>query len=130
MNPEKEEFANDTDRRSLGEALDGADVFVGVSVKDALQPEMLESMANKPLIFAMANPDPEIRPEVAKEIRPDCIIATGRSDYPNQINNVMCFPFLFRGTLDVQASQINADMKIAAAKALAALAHEKITEEV
>ena len=130
MNPEKEEFANDTDRRSLGEALDGADVFVGVSVKDALQPEMLESMADKPLIFAMANPDPEIRPEVAKEIRPDCIIATGRSDYPNQINNVMCFPFLFRGTLDVQASQINEDMKIAAAKALAALAHEEITEEV
>lgn len=103
MNKWKEAHAAETDRRTLEEALDGADVFIGVSAKDALTPDMLKNMADTPLIFAMANPDPEIRPEVAQEVRPDCIVATGRSDYPNQINNVMCFPFLFRGALDVRA---------------------------
>lgn len=106
----------------MEEALEGADVFIGVSVKDALKPEFLLKMNKNPIIFAMANPDPEIRPEVAKAIRPDCIIATGRSDYPNQVNNVMCFPFLFRGTLDVRAREINDHMKLAASYAIAELA--------
>lgn len=122
MNEFKEKFAVETTRRTLEEALEGADVFIGVSVKDALKPEFLLKMNKNPIIFAMANPDPEIRPEVAKAIRPDCIIATGRSDYPNQVNNVMCFPFLFRGTLDVRAREINEPMKLAAAYALADLA--------
>lgn len=103
MNEFKEKFANETTKRTLEEALDGADVFIGVSVKDALKPEYLLKMNAHPIIFAMANPDPEIKVDLAKKTRPDCIIATGRSDYPNQINNVMCFPFLFRGTLDVRA---------------------------
>lgn len=101
MNEFKDKFANDTPKRTLQDALEGSDCFIGVSAKDALKPEYLMKMNDKPIIFAMANPDPEIRVEVAKATRPDCIIATGRSDYPNQINNVMCFPFLFRGTLDV-----------------------------
>ena len=95
MNEFKEQFANDTPKRTLEQALEGADVFIGVSVKDALKPEFLLKMNEKPIIFAMANPDPEIKYDLAKSTRPDCIIATGRSDYPNQINNVMCFPFLF-----------------------------------
>lgn len=103
MNEFKEKFANETTKRTLEEALDGADVFIGVSVKDALKPEYLLKMNSHPIIFAMANPDPEIKVDLAKKTRPDCIIATGRSDYPNQVNNVMCFPFLFRGTLDVRA---------------------------
>ena len=107
MNPQKEEFAVETDRRTLAEALNGADVFVGVSAAGALKAEYLASMAPNPIIFAMANPLPEINPNEAKAVRPDAIIATGRSDYPNQINNVMCFPFLFRGTLDTRASEIN-----------------------
>ena len=107
MNPQKEEFAVETDRRTLAEALNGADVFVGVSAAGALKAEFLASMAPNPIIFAMANPLPEINPNEAKAVRPDAIIATGRSDYPNQINNVMCFPFLFRGTLDTRASEIN-----------------------
>lgn len=97
-------------------------MFIGVSVKDALKPEYLMGMNEKPIIFAMANPDPEIKVEVAKATRADCIIATGRSDYPNQVNNVMCFPFLFRGTLDVRAREINDEMKLAASYALADLA--------
>lgn len=104
----------------------GADVFVGVSVKGALTKEMVKSMNHDPIIFAMANPDPEITPEEARQAREDAIIATGRSDYPNQINNVLCFPFLFRGTLDVRASQINEAMKMAAAEALAKLAREPV----
>lgn len=104
MNKYKEEQAVDTEKRTLEEALDGADVFIGVSVKGALTKDMLKKMNRDPIIFAMANPDPEILPEEAKEARDDAIIATGRSDYPNQINNVLCFPFIFRGTLDVRAS--------------------------
>jgi len=130
MNKYKEEFANDTEKRTLEEALVGADVFIGVSAAGALKKEFLQSMADAPIIFAMANPEPEIRPELAKEIRPDAIIATGRSDYPNQVNNVMCFPFLFRGTLDTRASTINDAMKMATAKALAQLAREEVPNEV
>jgi len=130
MNEYKEEFANDTDRRTLGEALVDADVFVGVSAGGALKPEYLVKMRENPIIFAMANPDPEIDPALAREVRPDSIIATGRSDYPNQINNVMCFPFLFRGTLDTRAKEINEPMKMAAAKALAELARQPVPKEV
>lgn len=130
MNEWKEKHAVPTDKRSLTEALTGADVFLGLSVKDAVKPEMLAGMNKNPIIFAMANPDPEIRPEVAKEARPDCIVATGRSDYPNQVNNVMGFPYIFRGALDVRATEINEEMKIAAAQALAKLAREPVPEEV
>ena len=119
-----------TDRRTLHEALVGADVFLGLSAAGALKPEMMVEMAPKPIIFAMANPDPEISPPDAKAIRPDCIVATGRSDYPNQVNNVLGFPFLFRGALDVRATTINDEMKIAAAEALAALARQQVPEEV
>jgi malate dehydrogenase (oxaloacetate-decarboxylating)(NADP+) len=130
MNEWKEKYVNDTDRRTLEEALVGADCFVGVSVKDALKPEWLKTMAPKPMIFALANPNPEILPEAAKAVVEDVIIATGRSDYPNQINNVMCFPYLFRGALDVRAKQITEGMKVATAKALAQLAQEEVPEEV
>jgi len=130
MNKYKEAFAQDTKKRTLAEALDGADVFVGVSVKDCVTPEMIMKMNKSPLIFAMANPDPEISPEVAKKARPDVIMATGRSDYPNQINNVLGFPFIFRGALDVRATQITEGMKMAAAKALAALAREPVPDVV
>lgn len=130
MNKWKEEQAVETDKRTLAEALDGADVFIGVSVKGALTKEMLTKMNHHPIIFAMANPDPEILPEEAREARADSIIATGRSDYPNQVNNVLCFPFLFRGTLDVRASEINYAMKMAAAKAIAQLAREPVPKEV
>ena len=130
MNPWKERHAVNTDKRTLAEALEGADIFLGLSVKDALTPNMLSSMAEKPIIFAMANPDPEIRPEVAKSIRPDAIIATGRSDFPNQVNNVLGFPYIFRGALDVRAKEINEAMKIAAAKSLAELARLPVPEEV
>lgn len=119
-----------TEARTLADALVGADVFLGLSAKDALQPHMLEKMAKAPIIFAMANPDPEITPPVAKSVRPDCIVATGRSDYPNQVNNVLGFPFIFRGALDVRATAINEEMKIAAAHAIAALAREAVPEEV
>jgi malate dehydrogenase (oxaloacetate-decarboxylating)(NADP+) len=119
-----------TDRRSLTEALKGADVFLGLSAAGALQPEMVKDMAPAPIIFAMANPEPEIRPELAKAARPDAIIATGRSDYPNQVNNVLGFPFIFRGALDVRATEINDAMKIAAANAIAELARERVPEEV
>jgi malate dehydrogenase (oxaloacetate-decarboxylating)(NADP+) len=130
MNQWKSAHAANTDKRTLAEAMDGADVFLGLASKDAITPEMVKSMAPKPIIFAMANPDPEIRPEVAKEVRPDAIIATGRSDYPNQVNNVMGFPYIFRGALDVRASQINEEMKIACAEALAKLAREEVPDEV
>jgi len=119
-----------TDRRTLTEALVGADVFLGLSAAGALKPEMVADMAPSPIIFAMANPEPEIRPELAKAARPDCIIATGRSDYPNQVNNVLGFPFIFRGALDVRATGINDEMKIAAAQAIANLARERVPEEV
>ncbi|HEY57042.1 MAG TPA: NADP-dependent malic enzyme [Anaerolineae bacterium] len=130
MNPYKEEFAVETDARTLAEAIVGADVFYGLSVANILKPEMVKQMAERPIIFAMANPDPEIPYEVAKEVRPDAIVATGRSDYPNQINNVLGFPFIFRGALDVRARAINDEMKIAAAKALAALAKEDVPDSV
>jgi malate dehydrogenase (oxaloacetate-decarboxylating)(NADP+) len=126
----KSAHAVDTDRRTLVEALAGADVFLGLSAAGALKPEMVKEMAPQPIIFAMANPDPEISPPDAKAARPDAIIATGRSDYPNQVNNVLGFPFIFRGALDVRATTINDDMKIAAAEALADLARQQVAEEV
>jgi len=122
--------AVDTEKRTLEDALHGADVFLGLSAAGALKPEMVRNMAKAPIIFAMANPEPEIRPELAKEARPDAIIATGRSDYPNQVNNVIGFPFIFRGALDVRATGINEEMKIAAAHAIAELAREAVPEEV
>jgi len=130
MNPYKQRFAKETDLRSLSEAMRGADVFVGCSVKGAVNPEMIRSMAARPIVFAMANPDPEITYEEAKSSRADVIIATGRSDYPNQVNNVLGFPFIFRGALDVRATAINEEMKLAATKALAALAKEDVPDSV
>ena len=126
----KSAHAVETDARTLADACVGADVFLGLSAAGALKPEMVTSMAKEPIIFAMANPDPEIRPEDAMAARPDSIIATGRSDYPNQVNNVLGFPFIFRGALDVRATAINDEMKIAAAEALAELAREPVPEEV
>lgn len=120
----KAALANDTDKRTLEDAMEGADVFVGVSGPDMLTQDMVRSMADKPIIFALANPDPEIRPELAKEARPDAIIATGRSDYPNQVNNVLCFPYIFRGALDVRSSAINEPIKLAAVEAIAQVVHE------
>jgi malate dehydrogenase (oxaloacetate-decarboxylating)(NADP+) len=130
MNQWKSAHATDTPSRTLAEAIEGADVFFGLSVAGALTPAMVASMAPKPIIFAMANPDPEITPEQVAEIRDDAIMATGRSDYPNQVNNVLGFPFIFRGALDVRASTINEPMKIAAAEALAALAREDVPDAV
>jgi malate dehydrogenase (oxaloacetate-decarboxylating)(NADP+) len=130
MNQWKSAHAAKTDRRTLADALNGADVFLGLSVKGALTQEMVKTMAPHPIIFAMANPDPEITPPEAKAVRPDAIVATGRSDYPNQVNNVLGFPFIFRGALDVRATGINQEMKIAAARALAELAREQVPEEV
>ncbi|RAU23056.1 NADP-dependent malic enzyme [Paramagnetospirillum kuznetsovii] len=130
MNQWKSAHAVATKARSLAEALEGADVFMGLSVKGAVTAEMIATMAAKPIIFAMANPDPEITPEEVKAVRADAIVATGRSDYPNQINNVLGFPYIFRGALDVRASTINEAMKIAAAKAIAALAREDVPDEV
>ena len=126
----KSAHAVETEARSLEEALDGADIFLGLSAAGALKPEWVAKMADKPIIFAMANPTPEIMPEEAKAVRPDAIIATGRSDYPNQVNNVLGFPFIFRGALDVRATAINEEMKIAAAQAIAKLARERVPEEV
>lgn len=130
MNQWKSAHAVKTDKRTLAEAMEGADVFVGVSAKGALTPEMVKSMAPNPIIFAMANPDPEITPEEVATVRSDAIMATGRSDYPNQVNNVLCFPYIFRGALDVRASTINDAMKIAAAFALAELAREDVPDDV
>ena len=130
LTEEKAEFAIDTDKRTLAEAITGADVFMGLSVKGCLTGEMLRTMNADPIVFAMANPDPEITPEEALAARTDVIMATGRSDYPNQINNVLGFPFIFRGALDVRARKITENMKMAAAKALAALAKEPVPEEV
>ncbi|MCG8355659.1 MAG: NADP-dependent malic enzyme [Kiloniellales bacterium] len=130
MNQWKSAHAIETDARTLEEALEGADVFFGLSVAGAVTKEMVAAMAGKPIIFAMANPDPEIWPEEVAEVRDDAIMATGRSDYPNQVNNVLGFPYIFRGALDVRASRINMEMKIAAAEALAALAREDVPDEV
>ena len=130
MDQWKSAHAIDTEARTLEEALVGADIFLGLSAAGALKPEYVERMARQPIIFAMANPDPEITPPEAKRVRPDCIVATGRSDYPNQVNNVLGFPFIFRGALDVRATAINEEMKIAAAHAIAQLAREPVPEEV
>lgn len=130
MNEWKEKYAINTSCRSLKDALDGADAFLGLSVANVLTEDMLTGMNKNPIIFALANPDPEIKPELARKARPDAIIATGRSDYPNQINNVMGFPYIFRGALDVQAKAINDEMKIAAAYAIAELAKEPVLYEV
>ena len=130
MNQWKSAHAVKTQARTLEDAMKGADVFLGVSAKGAVTPEMVASMADNPVIFAMANPDPEITPEEAREVREDVIVATGRSDYPNQVNNVLGFPYLFRGALDIHARAINDEMKIACAKALADLAREDVPDEV
>ncbi len=130
MGPEKEKYARETAARTLGEALVGADIFLGLSAGGVLKPEMVKKMAERPLVLALANPEPEILPELAKEARPDCVIATGRSDYPNQVNNVLCFPFIFRGALDVGATAITAEMELAAVHALAELAQAETFEQV
>ena len=130
MNPYKERFAIETSLRTLTDAMKGCDVFLGLSVKGALTPDMIRSMAARPIVFAMANPDPEITYEEAKATRDDVIMATGRSDYPNQVNNVLGFPFIFRGALDVRATTINEEMKLAATRALANLAKEDVPDSV
>ena len=130
LNPEKQEFARDTDKRTTLEAMEGADLFLGVSGPGLLTAEMVKKMAPKPIIFALANPTPEIMPEEARAAAPDALIATGRSDYPNQVNNVLCFPFIFRGALDTGATQINDEMKVACVEAIAALARETASAEV
>ncbi len=130
LNEYKRLFANNTDKRTLEDVIDGADVFVGVSGPNVLSAEHVKMMAAKPVIFACSNPDPEIKPELALAARDDVIIATGRSDYPNQVNNVLCFPFIFRGALDVRARTINDEMKIACVHAIRELAKEPVTQEV
>jgi malate dehydrogenase (oxaloacetate-decarboxylating)(NADP+) len=130
LNPEKKYFASTTNFKTLKEVIVNADVFVGVSTKDLLTPEMILTMSRSPIVFAMANPDPEIKYELAKQTREDIIMATGRSDYPNQINNVLGFPFIFRGALDTQSIQVNEEMKIAAAYALAKIAKLPVTKDV
>ncbi|MBS0409003.1 MAG: NADP-dependent malic enzyme [Proteobacteria bacterium] len=130
MNQWKSAHAVETDARTLADAMKGADVVMGLSVKGAITQDMVKSMAPNPIIFAMANPDPEITPEEAHAVRPDAIVATGRSDYPNQVNNVLGFPYIFRGALDVRARRVNMDMKIACANAIAALAREDVPDEV
>lgn len=130
MSQWKAAHAIETDKRTLAEAVDGADCFIGLSVKGALTPEMVKTMAKDPIIFAMANPDPEITPEEVEAVRDDAMVATGRSDYPNQVNNVLGFPYIFRGALDVRARTINDEMKIAAARALADLARQDVPDEV
>ncbi|MEM6579789.1 MAG: malic enzyme-like NAD(P)-binding protein [Pseudomonadota bacterium] len=130
VNPYKAEFANQTNKRSLADAVEGADVFIGLSGADLLSRDMLLSMADKPVVFACSNPDPEIKPETALAVRSDVIIATGRSDYPNQVNNVLGFPFIFRGALDVRATCINEEMKMAAVHALCELARSEVPTAV
>ena len=130
LNEYKKLFANNTDKRTLDDVIEGADVFVGVSGPDLLSQKQVKAMANKPIIFACSNPDPEIKPELALAARNDVIMATGRSDYPNQVNNVLCFPFIFRGALDVRARTINDAMKIAAVHAIRTLAKEPVPAEV
>ena len=130
MDPIKARYARPTSARTLGNIIEGADIFLGLSAGGVLKAEMVKRMARDPLILALANPNPEIAPEEAKAVRPDAIIATGRSDYPNQVNNVLCFPFLFRGALDVGATAINEEMKLAAVRALAELAHAEMSDVV
>jgi malate dehydrogenase (oxaloacetate-decarboxylating)(NADP+) len=130
MDPDKERYAKDTRARTLDDVIAGADVFLGLSAGGVLKPAMVKKMAERPLILALANPEPEIQPELAREARPDCVIATGRSDFPNQVNNVLCFPFIFRGALDVGATTINAEMELAAVRAIAELAQAETSEQV
>ncbi|MDP3925976.1 MAG: phosphate acyltransferase, partial [Hydrogenophaga sp.] len=130
MDPNKARYARDTPARTLADIIPGADIFLGLSAGGVLKPEMVESMARDPIILAMANPTPEIMPEAALAVRPDAVIGTGRSDYPNQVNNVLCFPFIFRGALDTGATTINEAMKLAAVRAIAELAHAEIPEVV
>jgi len=130
MDPDKERYAKDTRARKLDDVIAGADVFLGLSAGGVLKPEMVKKMAARPLILALANPEPEIRPELAKQARPDSVIATGRSDYPNQVNNVLCFPFIFRGALDVGATTITTEMELAAVHAIAGLAQAETSEQV
>jgi malate dehydrogenase (oxaloacetate-decarboxylating)(NADP+) len=130
LDPSKAQFAQDTAATTLGEIVAGADIFLGLSTAGVLKPEMVKTMADKPLILALANPVPEILPEEAKAVRPDCIIATGRSDYPNQVNNVLCFPFIFRGALDVGATTITQEMELATVRAIADLAHAEQSDVV
>lgn len=130
LNEYKQLFANNTDKRTLEDVIDGADLFLGVSGPNLLSQDALKLMADKPVVFACSNPDPEIKPELAHQVRQDLIMGTGRSDYPNQVNNVLCFPFIFRGALDVRASEINDDMKLAAVDAIRHLAKEPVPAEV
>jgi len=130
MDPVKERFARETDARTLAEAIDGADIFLGLSAGGVLKQDMVKCMAQKPLIFALANPTPEILPELALEVRPDAVLATGRTDYPNQVNNVLCFPFIFRGALDVGATTVTREMEIAAVNAIAELARQEQSDIV
>ena len=130
MDPDKERYARETRARTLDEVIAGADVFLGLSAGGVLKPAMVKKMAERPLILALANPEPEILPELAREARPDCVIATGRSDYPNQVNNVLCFPFIFRGALDVGATTITTEMELAAVRAIAELAQAETSEQV
>ncbi|MGI9402813.1 MAG: phosphate acyltransferase, partial [Rhizobiaceae bacterium] len=128
MDEYKGAFAQETDTRTLGDVIGGADIFLGLSAGGVLKPEMIKTMAKDPLVLALANPNPEIMPETARDVRPDAMICTGRSDYPNQVNNVLCFPYIFRGALDVGATTINEEMKLAAVKAIAQLAHEEASD--
>ena len=128
LDPDKQRYARDTDKRSLAEIVAGADIFLGLSAGGVLKPEMVAAMAERPIILALANPYPEILPEDARAVRPDCIIATGRSDYPNQVNNALCFPYIFRGALDVGAQEINEAMKLACVRAIAALARKEASD--
>ncbi|MDV7105461.1 malic enzyme-like NAD(P)-binding protein [Vibrio sp. TH_r3] len=130
LNEYKKMFANNTDKRTLEDVIDGADLFLGVSGPDLLPADALKLMADKPVVFACSNPDPEIKPETAHQVRNDLIMGTGRSDYPNQVNNVICFPFIFRGALDVRASEINIEMKLAAVEAIRQLTKEPVPAEV
>ena len=128
LDPDKQRYARDTDKRSLAEIVAGADIFLGLSAGGVLKPEMVAAMAERPIILALANPYPEILPEDARAVRPDCIIATGRSDYPNQVNNALCFPYIFRGALDAGATEINEAMKLACVRAIAALARKEASD--
>lgn len=130
LNSYKQEFAVETNKHTLMDALTGADVFIGVSGPGLMTPDMLQAMAEKPIVFALSNPVPEIMPEVAHSVRKDLIIATGRSDYPNQVNNALCFPYIFRGALDSRASCINETMQLAAVHAIKDLAHEPVPENL
>ncbi len=130
MDENKARYARDTSARTLADVMPGADIFLGLSAGGVLKPEMVKGMARDPIILAMANPTPEISPDEALAVRPDAIIGTGRSDYPNQVNNVLCFPFIFRGALDCGATTINEAMKLAAVRAIAALAHAEIPDVV